>query len=34
MHDAFNPAMVHELMLLISSIAVLVKIIWPNGIFR
>jgi hypothetical protein len=32
--DALTPAMVHELALLVYTLAVLVKVIWPKGIGR
>jgi hypothetical protein len=32
--DALTPAMLHELALLVYALAILIKVIWPNGIGR
>jgi hypothetical protein len=31
---AFDPAVMHELTLLVTAIAVLIKAIWPNAVLR
>jgi len=32
--NALTPEMVHELAELVAAVAVLIKVIWPNGVSR